>query len=251
MDAHALKDKQYHAEIAAVYDYITNEPRHYPNELLFRPIDRHIKPTRLMLDLGCGTGQMLFRYGHLAEHIVAVDHSPEMIAQARLKAESRGWDHIEFVVQDLDVFLDMNPDLRAGLVTCVGVLHHLEQHELDQFIGRVAGLLSENGQLVVAEPVYAGKVPDIVRSRNARSILPKRLAECMPQGVADPDEEPLEEPNLINSLNRGGLSLYEVSRGFELFHVSEPISPLEKLVIRYIYWRYRSRGDVVAVLAGP
>lgn len=250
MDEHAVKDKQYHADIAAVYDYITNEPRQYPNELIFRPIDRLVKPTRLMLDLGCGTGHMLFRYGHLAERIIAVDHSPEMIAQARQKAKVRGWDHIEFVVQDLDVFLDLNPDLRAGLVTCVGVLHHLEQHELDRFIGLIASLLGEDGQLLVAEPVYADKVPDIVRSRNARSILPKRLAKCMPQGVADPDEEPLKESSLINSLNRGGLSLREVSKGFELFHVSEPITPLEKLVIRYIYWRYRSRGDVVAVLAG-
>lgn len=249
MDAHAEKDKQYHADIAAVYDYITNQPRQYPNELLFRPIDRRIRPAKMMLDLGCGTGQMLFRYGHLADQIIAVDHSREMIEQARKKAATRGWNHIEFVVQDLDVFLDLNPDLRAGLVTCVGVLHHLEQQELDRFIKRVAGLLPAGGQLVVAEPVYAENVPEVIRSRNARSILVKRLAECMPPETEDPDEEPLHESSLINSLEKSELTLSEFSKGFELFHVSDPLSPLEKLIIRYIYWRYRERGDVVAVLA--
>lgn len=32
-----------------------------------------------MLDLGCGTGHMVMRFGHLFEKVVAVDHSAEML----------------------------------------------------------------------------------------------------------------------------------------------------------------------------
>lgn len=32
-------------------------------------------------------------------------------------------------------------------------------------------------------------------------------------------------------------------------HVTDPITVFEKMIIRYIFWRYRDRGDVVACLA--
>lgn len=126
MNSHRELDLEYHARIARVYDYITNEPREYPNELLFRPIDRLIRPCDLMLDLGCGTGQMIFRYKDFASRIVAVDHSPEMIRAAKRKAREAGLADITFVEQDLDAFLKLNGNLKADLVTCVGVLHHLD-----------------------------------------------------------------------------------------------------------------------------
>jgi ubiquinone/menaquinone biosynthesis C-methylase UbiE len=56
---HAARDRAFHAEIATVYDYLTNEPRVWPNELLFRPIDRCIPSVSCLLDLGCGTGQLI------------------------------------------------------------------------------------------------------------------------------------------------------------------------------------------------
>lgn len=91
MDAHKELDKKYHARIAHLYDYITVEPRAYPNELLLRPIDRFIKPAGTMLDLGCGTGHMFMRYRKYPRQIIAVDHSREMLAEAKRKPSVRNW----------------------------------------------------------------------------------------------------------------------------------------------------------------
>lgn len=249
MDPHAEKDKDYHARIASVYDYVTNEPRRYPNELLFRPIDRVIRPAERMLDLGCGTGQMIFRYGHLARHITAVDHSRHMLAEARRKASEKGWHHIDFVESDLHDFVSANGSLEAGLITCVGVLHHLEPPMLTRFVGEIASLLTPGGQLVIAEPINADGVPEFIRRRNQRSVLVERLQECMPPEAEDPDEEPLEESHFFRSLDEGNLNVSVQSKGFEMFHVNEPITLTEKLFIRYVYFRYRHRGDVLAVMA--
>lgn len=250
MDTHKQLDLEYHARIAPVYDYITNEPRAYPNELLFRPIDRLIRPCELMLDLGCGTGQMIFRYRNLAGRIVAVDHSPEMIREAKRKARESGIDDITFIEQDLDAFLKLNGNLKADLITCVGVLHHLdfEAGELLGTLDTIGGLLAPRGQLVLAEPVYAGSVPRVIADRNAKSILVSRLRECMPPDIEDPDEEPLQEANLLHAVAQAGFRVRMRSRGFELFHITDPISPLEKFIIRLIYWRYRHCGDVIALL---
>lgn len=248
MDSHALKDQQYHADIARVYDYITNEPRQYPNELLFRPIDRLLKPAGLLLDLGCGTGQMFLRHGHLAGQIIAVDHSKEMLAEAAAKSKSAGLEHVTFVEQDLDEFLDLNQVLRADLITCVGVLHHLNQEGLLEFLKKIHSILKPQGQLLIAEPIYSSRVPEIVHARNRRSILIKRLQECMPPETTDPDEEPLHEAALVQAIGEAGFRIRKKSRGFELFHVTDPLSFTEKLIIRSIYALYANGGDVIAVL---
>lgn len=192
-DPHAQKDKRFHAEIAKIYDYVTVEPRQYPNELLFRPIDKRLKGGRLMLDLGCGTGQMFLRYAHLADRIIAVDHSREMLAVAAEKAKAAGLSKVNFIEQDVSEFLSLNQNLKADLITCVGVLHHLEPDQLQALLAQIATLLAPGGQIVIAEPVYSSKVPAMVSERNQKSILIKRLAECMPPGAVDPDEAPLHE----------------------------------------------------------
>ena len=145
MDNHKELDKEYHARIADVYDYITNEPREYPNELLFRPIDQLIRPCDLMLDLGCGTGQMIFRYKDLASQVVGVDHSPEMIREAKRKAREAELANITFIEQDLDAFLKLNDTLKADLITCVGVLHHLDFGGGGEFLKSVRRLLTPRG----------------------------------------------------------------------------------------------------------
>ena len=248
MDKHSEKDKKYHAEIAEVYDYITNEPRHYANELLFRPIDRRLKPANDLLDLGCGTGQMFLRYAHLAQNIIAVDHSAEMLAVAARKAKAAELGNVSFVNQDLGEFLDMNRQLQVDLVTCVGVLHHLNQETLAEVLTKIHSILTPRGQLVLAEPIFAQKTPAIVQKRNARSILVPRLAGFMPTGTIDPDEAPLEEADLRKAIQRAGFSCTQQSKGFELFQVTEPLKLSEKILIRLIYAIYRKRGDVIALL---
>ena len=248
MDEHAEKDKKYHADIAEVYDYITNEPRHYANELLFRPIDRKLEAAGTLLDLGCGTGQMFLRYAHLAQKIIAVDHSAEMLAVAKKKAKASGLGNISFVEQELTEFLDLNTQLQVDLVTCVGVLHHLNQEGLAEVLTRIHSLLAPSGQLVLAEPIYSSKTPAIVQKRNARSILIPRLAECMPPGTSDPDEAPLRETELLDAIQRAGFVCIRQSKGFEMFQVTEPLKLSEKILMKLIYSVYGSRGDVIALL---
>ena len=70
----------------------------------------------------------------------------------------------------------------------------------------------------------------------------------MPPDISDPDEGPLHESSLLAAVAEAGFQVQVQSRGFELFHVSDPISTLEKIFIRCIYWRYRKHGDVIALL---
>lgn len=58
------------------------------------------KKDERILDLGCGSGQLTFKINELAEEVVGIDKSPEMIADAKSKFEN-----IDFKVADASNFL--------------------------------------------------------------------------------------------------------------------------------------------------
>jgi ubiquinone/menaquinone biosynthesis C-methylase UbiE len=93
---HFEHDIAFHRKTAAIYDHVNSEPRILANDLLFAPLDGRVMPGESMLDLGCGTGQMLLRYAARFRRAVGVNHSGEMldIAEQRLThapASRRPW----------------------------------------------------------------------------------------------------------------------------------------------------------------
>ena len=72
---HFDHDVAFHRKTAAIYDHVNTEPRLLANDLLFAPLDRRVAPGESMLDLGCGTGQMLLRHASRFRRAVGVDHS--------------------------------------------------------------------------------------------------------------------------------------------------------------------------------
>jgi ubiquinone/menaquinone biosynthesis C-methylase UbiE len=248
MNDHAEKDKQFHAEIASVYDYVTVEPRSIANRILFKPFDALIRPGELMLDLGCGTGHMLLRYGDKCRQQVGVDHSREMLDVAETKLAAAGR-QASFVVSDVQGYLETYSGDAPDFITCVGFLHHLQMDELTELIKLIHGVLAPGGQLLVAEPIHAPGAPELVSWLNSRSILVKRLARSMPAGLEDPDEEPLLEENLLQSLGLAGFSIARSNKGIDVFPLTENSGWFDQALIWLQCRLFRSSGDVMAVLA--
>jgi ubiquinone/menaquinone biosynthesis C-methylase UbiE len=248
MSDHAEKDKQFHAEMALVYDYVTVEPRSIANHILFKPFDRLIRTGRLMLDLGCGTGHMLLRYSGKCPEQIGVDHSPEMLDIARRKLAAQNGT-VSFVVSDVQEYLERYSGEAPDFVTCVGFLHHLQMDELKEMIGLIHGVLAPGGQLLVAEPIHAPDPPRLVSWLNGKSILVKRLAQSMPAGLEDPDEEPLLEENLLESLTAAGFSIARINKGIDVFPLTEKSGWFDSALIWLQCHLFRKSGDVIAVLA--
>jgi len=91
---------------ASLAQYRRRAP-HYDQELLlFEPVRRHaiaalrLAPGATVLDVGCGTGlsfELLRRGVGASGHIVGVEQSPEMLAQARERVRARHWHNVELV----------------------------------------------------------------------------------------------------------------------------------------------------------
>jgi SAM-dependent methyltransferase len=99
-----------------------------------------------VLDLGCGTGQILLHLADVIARGVGIDISPAMIARARRNAAGM---RLQFREDDAADFCMHCPD-RFELVLLIGVLEHLS----DQAAGlaEASRVLTDDGRLVVIAP---------------------------------------------------------------------------------------------------
>ena len=202
-----------------------------------------------MLDLGCGTGQMVFRYGRDFESVTGVDHSPDMLAVARKKAEERGWTHARFEKADLHEWLARD-DQQYQLITCVGVLHHLEPDELAETLAALRARLAAGGQAVLAEPVDdpAHPEPGWVQRWNRKSALVQRLDETGFWHIEEPDEAPLALADFRLAIAGAGLDSRVESRGWELFPRRLPPGMFERGFLRAAQAISGRHGNTIALL---
>lgn len=96
------------------------------------------EPGERILDLGCGTGHLTARIAEAGAAVVGLDHSPEMLSQART-----AYPQLEFVQADARDFAFERP---FDAVFSNAVLHWIRPAE--QVVGRVRDALKPGGRLV-------------------------------------------------------------------------------------------------------
>lgn len=134
--------------------------------------------TRRIIDVGCGTGHTVLALArHFPEaQFMGIDAAEEALEAARAQAASAGVSNISFERADIDGELPAWGTF--DVVLCLGVLHHVP--ELAPSFGRVAGLLSDSGHLVLW--LYG-------RFGRARHSLNQRFLELL--GGVEPQEDRL------------------------------------------------------------
>ena len=114
-----------------------------------RIVREHLRPRAgdRILDIGCGTGEIL-RYLPPCEY-VGFDVNPDYIAYARRHFGGRGVFRCECVsqatLQDLPPF---------DLAVAYGVLHHLDDAQVDDLIALAHAALRPGGRFLSVDPVF-------------------------------------------------------------------------------------------------
>ena len=243
---HFEHDIAFHRKTAAIYDYVNTEPRQLANDLLFAPLDRHVTGGESMLDLGCGSGQMLLRYGARFRRAIGVDHSREMLDLARKRVPEVTAGRCTLVESDFFAFLEAARE-KFSLATCVGCLHHVPADAVATFFRLVRERLHDGGWLLLAEPVDIGgrTVPSPVTRWNAKSVMVARAA-LMP--MEESDEAPVRDEMLLRQPDEYGFRQVAAARGWELFQRAVPAGLLDQVALRYLHARYGGSGNVIAAL---
>ena len=101
-----------------------------------------MKPSHVVLDIGCGTGSLALRLASSGATIHGLDLSSEMIRIARGKAEAQGVTNVSFHVGPFDSCELFEPESLDGI--CAYSLLHLVQ-DLPATLERVLRLLRPGG----------------------------------------------------------------------------------------------------------
>lgn len=145
-------------KIQADFDRIavlsTDEWNHndYYHPFLLRHVPTHCDQA---LDIGCGTGGFSRLLAQRAQHVLALDLSPQMIRLAR--EHSTRFSNIEYQVADV-----LNYDLptnRFDYVVSIATLHHLP---FEMLLEKMKGALRLGGVLLVLDLVKGESLTDLL-----------------------------------------------------------------------------------------
>jgi len=129
---------------ASWYDALVSMPTLPPRRLAILRLA--LQPGDVALDFGCGSG-LSFSYLEKAVgpngHIIGVDLSPELIAQARDKAERHGWTNITLIEGNAE-----EVDLPGPVDGVLSMYTHVLMNSL-QAVDRALAVLKPGGRFAV------------------------------------------------------------------------------------------------------
>ncbi|SCY70606.1 ArsR/SmtB family transcription factor [Desulfoluna spongiiphila] len=105
-----------------------------------------IRPCRMAVDLGCGTGALMTRLAERVEQVVGVDSSSNMLKEAEKRLKAMGGD-FDLRLGELE-HLPMG-DGEVDLAVISLALHHLDNPRLA--LNESGRVVAEGGRLLVAE----------------------------------------------------------------------------------------------------
>lgn len=101
-------------------------------------VAEHVEPTGRILDVGCGTGALVFRLASKAREVVGAELSPAMVAHARERLAERGLSNVSFVLGDVTTAFAGTEDGHFDLATMILVLHEMPDEARSSVLAEVA-----------------------------------------------------------------------------------------------------------------
>ena len=111
-----------------------------------------VQPGELVVDLGCGTGQLSLPLAERGGRVLAVDVSQDMVDRLEEAASGRGITSLESAavpIEDLRL-----PACSVDLVVSSYALHHLRDADKARLVSAAFGWLRPGGRLVVADMMF-------------------------------------------------------------------------------------------------
>ena len=102
---------------------------------------------KVVLDLGCGSGEEIVPLRQRGAKVIGIDISPDLIDVARQRLQKYD---IDAELQVRSAYETQLPDKSVDVVFCMSILHHLQ---LDRVKSEIRRVLKPDGKFIFKEPV--------------------------------------------------------------------------------------------------
>jgi trans-aconitate methyltransferase len=183
------EDLGFGGEIAEFYHQYR---RGYPSAVIDTLADAFgLTSDDIVIDLGCGTGQLTLPVARRVQAVAGVDPEPDMLARARRAAVEHGITNTSWVLgtdTDLPALAALLGDRRAGAVTIGQALHWMAYREL---IPALVPLLRPGGGIAVVTNGTPMWLQDSPWSQALRGFLEQRsgTSPANPCGTDDASQQ--------------------------------------------------------------
>jgi len=115
------------------------------NDFVIKPAAKFLKKNDKVLDVGCGTGDLVIDLHKLKFDAYGIDFSKSMIKKAVSRATKQGIDRKKFRTVS---FFDYEPDSKFRLIAANGFIEYISEEEFVKFIKKSYSMLDKKGFLV-------------------------------------------------------------------------------------------------------
>jgi len=115
----------------------------YYKEILF-----YIQGNKTIVDTGCGSGEFLIRMAKDFEQVTGLDYSQTMVNEAVKRINENGIKNVDVHFCDATQ-LDKIVKKKVDVVSSINAVQYFNLNQLDEFICKSAGLLNENGCIMI------------------------------------------------------------------------------------------------------
>ena len=173
------------------------------------------------LDIGCGTGQFARLLASRAEHVLALDLSPQMIRLARER--STGFATIDFEAADVLAWT-FSPE-QFDFIVSIAALHHMP---MEAILAKMKEALAKGGTLAVLD-LYKARFSDLFVNLAAipANVFMQRVKKGHRPAVSSEARAAMEEHGAHDSY----LTLSQVHQ------MCQALLPGAS-VRRHVFWRY-------------
>jgi ubiquinone/menaquinone biosynthesis C-methylase UbiE len=112
----------------------------------------------VILDLGCGTGEVSVVLARRAKQLIGIDISPAMLEIAAQRVKSEGVDNVELRTGD---FCTLPALSGISLVVSNYAIHHLSLDEKTRLFRQIFDLLPEKGLFVMGDVMWSMDIDQI------------------------------------------------------------------------------------------
>lgn len=169
--------EHYDNHLAAFYSWMAGDLDAKVIEFLGLLEQSSIKPqtTRMAIDLGPGHGIQALGLARAGYKVLAIDFNKELLQELARNAEGHDVQAIEDDIRNISQYAHYKPEL----VSCCGdTITHLDnKEEVDLLLSNIAGMLEENGKLILNFRDYTNQLYDILRFIPVRSS-DERIFTC-------------------------------------------------------------------------